>query len=173
MLDGVSIALDATYSIGRNLSGVGVYSRRLMTGLAEAHPDERFLYYYRPHRFLRAFRGSVPRNARRKLLRGAPSGDVFHALNQRVDRPGKRTVATFHDLFVLTGEYSSLDADTLATLAATYKTERDEAAAATTAHAAKPGAGNEEDLDSAVEPGMAQCFAAMSQAIVAATPGGN
>ena len=51
---GVSIALDATYSLGRNLSGVGVYSRRLLTGLAQAHPDERFLWYYRPHRFLRS-----------------------------------------------------------------------------------------------------------------------
>src|SRR5262249_40262939 len=34
--------------------------------------------------------------------------DLFHALNQRVDaRPAKKVVCTFHDLFVLTAEYSS------------------------------------------------------------------
>ena len=103
----MSIALDATYSLGRNLSGVGVYSRRLMLGLAKAHADERFLFYYRSHRILRSFADPLPRNARRRLLRGTPSGDIFHSLNQRVDQAGKRTVSTFHDLFVLTGEYSS------------------------------------------------------------------
>jgi glycosyltransferase involved in cell wall biosynthesis len=36
--------------------------------------------------------------------------DVFHALNQRVDRrPVKHVVSTFHDLFVMTSEYSSPD----------------------------------------------------------------
>ncbi|HYV63598.1 MAG TPA: glycosyltransferase family 1 protein, partial [Bryobacteraceae bacterium] len=38
---------------------------------------------------------------------GAPKGDVFHALNQRVDTPARKTVTTFHDLFVITGEYST------------------------------------------------------------------
>ena len=36
-----------------------------------------------------------------------PTADVFHALNQRVDAPARRTVTTFHDLFVITGEYST------------------------------------------------------------------
>jgi glycosyltransferase involved in cell wall biosynthesis len=103
----VPIALDATYSLGRNLSGIGVYSRELMFGLARAYPQERFLFCYRPHRFLRAFQDSLPANAARRLLRGTPPGDVFHALNQRVDVPGHRTVATFHDLFAITGEYST------------------------------------------------------------------
>jgi glycosyltransferase involved in cell wall biosynthesis len=36
------------------------------------------------------------------------SADLFHALNQRVDRrPARKVVATFHDLFVMTGDYSS------------------------------------------------------------------
>ena len=105
----MSIALDATYSLGRNLSGVGVYSRRLMLGLAKAHADERFLFYYRSHRILRSFADSLPRNAQRRLLRGTPSGDIFHSLNQRVDQAGKRTVSTFHDLFVLTADYSSAE----------------------------------------------------------------
>ena len=35
----MKIALDATYSLGRNLSGVGVYSRQILSGLAGAHPE--------------------------------------------------------------------------------------------------------------------------------------
>jgi glycosyltransferase involved in cell wall biosynthesis len=50
---------------------------------------------------------TLPSNASRRLLRGAPSAGIFHALNQRVDARAKRTVSTFHDLFVMTGEYSS------------------------------------------------------------------
>jgi glycosyltransferase involved in cell wall biosynthesis len=103
------IALDATYSLGVNLSGIGVYSRELLFGLARAHPEEEFYYCYRSHRFLRAYRDRLPKNAMRRLLIGTPPGDVFHALNQRVDAPARRTIATFHDLFVMTGEYSSSD----------------------------------------------------------------
>ena len=101
------IALDATYSLGRNLSGVGVYSREILFGLARAHPEERFLFCYRTHRLLRSFRDSLPANAARRILRGTPPAPLFHALNQRVDTPARRTVSTFHDLFVITGEYSS------------------------------------------------------------------
>jgi glycosyltransferase involved in cell wall biosynthesis len=105
----MTIALDATYSLGRNLSGVGVYSREIIHGLAAAHPSEEFLCCYRPHRFLRAYREKLPRNAVRRLLVGAPPGDVFHALNQRLDARPRRSVTTFHDLFVFTTEYSSPD----------------------------------------------------------------
>ena len=101
------IALDATYSLDRNLSGVGVYSREILFGLARSHPQDRFLFCYRPHRFLRSFQDTLPRNASRRILRGAPKVDLFHALNQRVDAPARRTVTTFHDLFVITGEYST------------------------------------------------------------------
>jgi glycosyltransferase involved in cell wall biosynthesis len=103
------IALDATYSLGRNLSGVGVYSREILFGLARAHPDERFLYCYRPHRLWKSLADSLPPNASRRLLgsKNPPSADLFHALNQRVDARARRTVCTFHDLFALTGEYSS------------------------------------------------------------------
>jgi glycosyltransferase involved in cell wall biosynthesis len=103
----VAIALDATYSLGRNLSGVGVYSREMLHGLAQAHPGEEFLYCYRPHRFLQSYRETLPCNAVRRLLIDAPPGDLFHSLNQRVDAPARRTVSTFHDLFVMTSEYSS------------------------------------------------------------------
>lgn len=105
----MTIALDATYSLGKNLSGVGVYSREILFGLASAHPDETLRFYYRPHRFLKSFHDKLPRNVSRRLLRGAPSADIFHALNQRVEAKAKRTVSTFHDLFVMTGDYSSPD----------------------------------------------------------------
>lgn len=102
------IALDATYSLGRNLSGVGVYSREILYGLARAYPDEKFLYCYRAHRFLRSLGESLPSNASRRLLTvSPPPGEVFHALNQRVDVGGPRTITTFHDLFVMSGDYSS------------------------------------------------------------------
>jgi glycosyltransferase involved in cell wall biosynthesis len=114
----VTVALDATYSIGDELSGVGVYSRELMDGLAREHPETRFLYCYRPHRFLRSWREHLPRNSRRALLTEGlgllrPSwrrAALFHGLNQRLPAVlGQRTVVTFHDLFVLSGEYSTAE----------------------------------------------------------------
>jgi glycosyltransferase involved in cell wall biosynthesis len=101
------IALDATYSLGRNLSGVGVYSREILFGLARAHPEQRFLFCYRPHRLWKSLADTLPPNASRRLLHKAPRADLFHALNQRVDTRSRRTVCTFHDLFALTGEYST------------------------------------------------------------------
>jgi glycosyltransferase involved in cell wall biosynthesis len=35
--------------------------------------------------------------------------DLFHGLNQRIDARHRRTVSTFHDLFVLSGDYSTTD----------------------------------------------------------------
>ena len=105
----MQIALDATYSLDRNPSGVGVYSREILFGLARSHPKDQFQFCYRPHRFLRSFRDPLPRNASRRLLRGSPSAEVFHSLNQRVDAAGHRTVTTFHDLFVISGEYSTAE----------------------------------------------------------------
>ena len=106
----MKIALDATYSLDRHLSGVGVYSRELLFGLAMAHADAKYLFCYRPHRFLRSLRDRLPGNCSRRLLwRDRPlAADVFHALNQRVDSVRyRRVVSTFHDLFVLTSEYST------------------------------------------------------------------
>jgi glycosyltransferase involved in cell wall biosynthesis len=107
----LTIALDATYSIGDALSGVGLYSREMLFGLAAAHPDVRFDFCYRPHRFFRSWRAAVPRNARRRLLAeplGPRGAELFHGLNQRLPRiPLRCAITTFHDLFVLTGEYST------------------------------------------------------------------
>lgn len=104
------IALDATYSAGDHLSGVGVYSRELLHGLAACAPAQRFLWSYRPHRFLRSFRTALPSNCGRRLLLEShiPSCGLFHGLNQRLPLARARVnVVTFHDLFVMTGEYST------------------------------------------------------------------
>lgn len=107
----MNVALDATYSLGDHLSGVGVYSRELLYGLAGAHPEARFSFCYRSHRFLRSFRRPLPANAHRFLLtetRVPQKADIFHCLNQRVPKQTPpRTICTFHDLFVLTGDYST------------------------------------------------------------------
>ncbi len=106
----MKIALDATYSLGPNLSGVGVYSREILFGLARAHPEASYLFCYRPHRFLRSFSERLPRNASRRLLGRTVRHprDLFHGLNQRLGTARhRRSVTTFHDLFVISGDYST------------------------------------------------------------------
>ncbi len=107
----MTAALDATYSVGRNLSGVGVYSRELALHLAEAHPECRFLHCYRPHKWLRGARLGRPANVSLRLLletRPVRGAELFHGLNQRMPAwRAARTVCTFHDLFVLTADYST------------------------------------------------------------------
>jgi glycosyltransferase involved in cell wall biosynthesis len=106
----LSFALDATYSTGSQLTGVGVYCREILHGLAAAHPEHRFRWFYRPHRILRSLEESLPRNCTRRLLLDSLPVRVklFHGLNQRFPKwRAQRRVATFHDLFVMTGEYST------------------------------------------------------------------
>jgi len=112
----LKLALDATYSLDPDVSGVGVYSREILYGLAKTHPEVRFLFCYRTHRFVRSVRAPLAGNVRRALLGesschrpwGPWSADLFHGLNQRLPRQRfRRAVATFHDLFVLTGDYST------------------------------------------------------------------
>ncbi len=104
------IALDATYSLDPSPSGVAVYSREILYGMARAHPETKFAFCYRPHRFRASWGSSMPApmppNARRRLL--APGVGLFHGLNQRLPRwwAGPK-IATFHDLFMMTGEYST------------------------------------------------------------------
>lgn len=87
-------------------SGIGVYSAEILNGLVSAYPGDEFLHCYRAGKYWNA-----PRTARKRLLLSSfPTfrADLFHALNQRLDRrPAKKVVCTFHDLFVLTAEYSS------------------------------------------------------------------
>lgn len=78
--------------------------------MASLHPGQRFLWCYRTHRYLRSWREPLPPNCRRRLMfeSHVPHCGLFHGLNQRLPNSGKqRLVVTFHDLFVLTGEYSS------------------------------------------------------------------
>ncbi|MGB9604443.1 MAG: glycosyltransferase family 4 protein [Bryobacteraceae bacterium] len=107
----MTVALDATYSLGGNLTGVGTYSREIAFGLAAAHPETQFLFCYRPHRWLRSWLESLPANTSRRLLteeRVPREAALFHGLNQRLPRaPVPPAVTTFHDLFVIIGEYSS------------------------------------------------------------------
>lgn len=106
------IALDATYSVDRNPSGIAVYSQEILEGLAAAHPDDAFVHYYRPKQYLKSERSRAENVRRRLLLPPWPAYgvDLFHALNQRLDmRPARRVVVTFHDLFVMTADYSSPD----------------------------------------------------------------
>jgi glycosyltransferase involved in cell wall biosynthesis len=110
----VRVALDATYSIDKHPSGIAVYSREMLDGLAAAYPDDSFFHCYRAKQYRKAARHSlanVQMHSLLPILGGAfMRPDVFHALNQRVDRRlGRRVVSTFHDLFVMTGEYSSAD----------------------------------------------------------------
>lgn len=99
------VGLDATYSVGKQLSGVGKYSLALMDELARLYTGPRLRRYYRPHRWLRA---PFPK---RLLFDSTPLGvDVFHGLNQRLPkRKRAKSVTTFHDLFVLSGEYSTAE----------------------------------------------------------------
>jgi len=104
------IALDATYSVGSHLSGVGVYSRHILEGLATHHPEASYVWCYRLHRWARGYSLVVPRHVCRRPLLDfwTPSADLYHGLNQRLPaKRGGRIVSTFHDLFVMTADYST------------------------------------------------------------------
>ena len=105
------IALDATYSLGDALSGVGVYSRELMNGLAASGFAEGWDWFYRSPRYWRTLFRKVPPNVRIRLLssdKGDRTVPLFHGLNQRLpELRFPKQIATFHDLFVLSGDYST------------------------------------------------------------------
>lgn len=104
------IALDATYSVDPQPSGIAVYSRELLRGLAALYPQDEFLHCYRPKQWRKRHNTKFP-NVRSRLLQWPfpMAGPVlFHALNQRVDwRPAPMIISTFHDLFVISAEYST------------------------------------------------------------------
>ncbi len=107
------IALDATYSLGHELSGVGVYSRELLNGLATSGFADGWDWFYRSPRYWRALLQPAPRNVRVRRLSDS-GGDrraaLFHGLNQRLpELRFRRQIATFHDLFVLSGDYSTAE----------------------------------------------------------------
>ena len=109
----LEIALDATTSLGDGLSGVGVYTREILNGMAASGFAGRWDWFYRSQRYWRALRLPKPSNVTRRLLSdnwGNRRADIFHGLNQRLPRRRfGRQIATFHDLFVLSGSYSTAD----------------------------------------------------------------
>jgi glycosyltransferase involved in cell wall biosynthesis len=125
------IAIDATYSIGDELSGVGVYSREILTGLAAAHPKNPFLFCYRPKQYFRSFGERLFRNCSRFLMHDefrVPRAELFHGLNQRMPAArAKHRVCTFHDLFVLTNDYSTPEFRKIFTARAKRAAERSHA----------------------------------------------
>lgn len=106
------VAIDATYSVGAEPSGIGIYSRELLRDLPALFPDDNFTACMRPKQWRQRGSHHLPNFQTRVLQWPLSIGrqQVFHALNQRLDwRPARRTVTTFHDLFVMTAEYSTAD----------------------------------------------------------------
>ena len=110
------IGIDAGNWLDRPPTGVAVYARNLIWQLARQRPDERFGWFFRSNRYFRSLGRRLPRNARRRLPEqpllqvGSRDLKLFHGLNQRLPK-GVRVpcVATYHDLFAMTGEYSTAE----------------------------------------------------------------
>lgn len=108
------IGIDAGHSLDRPPTGVSVYCRNLIRALSSYREDERFRLFYRSNRYLRSFAERPPTNCSRALLEEFALGitgsglELFHGLNQKLPKAlACPMVATFHDLFVMTGEYST------------------------------------------------------------------
>ncbi len=90
---------------------MGVYSREILNGLAAGGYADEWDWFYRSQRYWRARREPKPSNVTRRFLAdswGNRSARLFHGLNQRLPRKRfPRQVSTFHDLFALTGDYST------------------------------------------------------------------
>ena len=93
---------------------MGVYSREILNGLAFSGGE--WEWFYRSQKYWRAQRywavgTPKPVNVRSRFLAdswGSRDAALFHGLNQRLPRkPFRRQISTFHDLFVLSGDYST------------------------------------------------------------------
>ncbi len=143
----MKIGLDASYSIDRQPTGVGIYSRRLIEALAAQGPADAFTLCYRANRYLRSWREPIAKNCRRALLENFTLPgltrrlELFHGLNQRLpERRFQRAVSTFHDLFVMTSEYSTSDYRARFTQLAKHAAERSDSIAAVSAFTADQAA---------------------------------
>jgi glycosyltransferase involved in cell wall biosynthesis len=119
-----TIALDGTYSLDPQLTGIGVYSRRLIESLLRLDTPHRFLICYRLSRFGRRQHflrpGSVPgararfstRLYQENLTFWLPwQARIFHSLGQRPPAfHFRQEVVTVFDIFPITGEnYSTAE----------------------------------------------------------------
>jgi len=118
-----SIAIDATYAVDPEPSGIAVYSRKLIESLAGLETPHRFLLCYRLSRFGRRLEFLRPQA--RSGSRGPTfsvrlfqepftfwlpwQAEVFHSLAQRPPAfHFRKEIVTIHDIFPLTGrEYST------------------------------------------------------------------
>ena len=120
-----TIALDATYTVGEQPSGVAVYCRRLIESLAETGCEHHYLLCYRLSRFKSRRQFLRPRSAA-----GSPGPrfsvryyqnpwtfwlpwqtDLFHSLVQRPPAfRFKKEIVTVIDLFPVTGKNYSTSA---------------------------------------------------------------
>ena len=109
----LKIALDATYGIGRGLSrGRSLFARDPAGGLAACASRNAFRFLLPAAPLLRGPERRLPPNARRRLLAepfGPRGADAVSWAEPAAAAPAAcaRAVATFHDLFVMTGEYST------------------------------------------------------------------
>jgi glycosyltransferase involved in cell wall biosynthesis len=114
-----TIALDATYTLDHEPTGVATYCRGLIGGLATLTKDHRFLLCYRLSRFGR--RHEILRQAAPHLSRGPTfsirayqdlltlwlpwQAEIFHSLVQRPPAfRFRKELVTVHDLFTLTDQ---------------------------------------------------------------------
>jgi glycosyltransferase involved in cell wall biosynthesis len=125
-----TIAIDATYTVDPEPSGIAVYSRRLIESLARLQTSHRFLICYRLSRFGRraAFLRLQERTATRPRSTPSPAfsvrliqkhltfwlpwqAEVFHSLAQRPPAfHFQKEVVTVLDVFPITGrDYSTPD----------------------------------------------------------------
>ena len=118
-----TIALDATYTVGPQPSGVAIYCRRLIECLAEIECEHHYLLCYRLSRFksrrefLRPNSAAGPRGPRFSVRYYQNpwtfwlpwQSDVFHSLVQRPPAfRFKKEIVTVIDLFPVTGaDYST------------------------------------------------------------------
>jgi glycosyltransferase involved in cell wall biosynthesis len=119
-----TIALDATYTVDPQPSGITVYSRELVRNLAELDTQHRFLICYRLSRWGRRRQFLCPQAAKETgptfavrlfqepLTFWLPwQAELFHSLAQRLPAfRFKKEVVTIHDIFPVTGrDYSTLE----------------------------------------------------------------
>lgn len=120
-----TIALDATYTVDPEPSGIAVYSRRLIESLAAVATSHRFLLCYRLSRvrrrreflrFSQPRRGEGPRFSTRLFQEPFTfwlpwEAGIFHSLAQRPPAfHFRKEIVTVFDIFPITGEnYSASD----------------------------------------------------------------
>lgn len=103
------LGIDATYALDPHPTGVAVYSREILNGVAPLLSGEPVTAYVRPHRLRIAWQEDLPVPVWPLIDALGTGASLFHGLNQRLPhkRRGQRMIATFHDLFVMTGDYST------------------------------------------------------------------